>query len=374
MTPLENSPSAPLRVVIIGAGPGGAALLELFAHDRGVQVLGIADIDPDAPGLRIATHMGIPTTSDARELLARTNAELIVNATSDPSIEVLLQNKPPGAEVLGTVAARLMWNLGRHERELRDHLIQTEKMATIGTLVAGISHEINNPLYIMLGFSEHLRDEPRQEVVREYVGAILDAGQRIATIVRDLNTFAQRARPEGLGEVDVNQTLDQAVNMARRSTVLDNVTIVTHYGALPSIRGKREEVLQVFLNLVTNAIQAMEGRGTLTVTTQSSDGYILITVKDTGPGIPSDDLPRVFDPFFTTKEPGKGPGLGLHIVREIVRGYGGQVNVESRLGEGAVFTVTLPSGADSPPLTRPRGIPQLAPEIAAARFPPAGNR
>jgi two-component system NtrC family sensor kinase len=369
MTPLDDSSSAPLRVVIIGAGTGGAALLELFAHDRGVEVLGIADLDPDAPGLRIAKHMGVPTTSDARELLARTNPELIVNATSDPSIEALLQNKPPGAEVLGTVAARLMWKLGQHERELRDHLIQTEKMATIGTLVAGISHEINNPLYIMLGFSEHLRDEPRREAVREYVDAILDAGQRIATIVRDLNTFAQRARPEGLGEVDINQTLDQAVNMARRATVLNDVTIVTHYGALPSLRGKREEMLQVFLNLVTNALQAMEGHGTLTVTTRSSDGYIHVTVKDTGPGIPEDHLPRVFDPFFTTKEPGKGPGLGLHIVREIVRGYGGKVNVESRLGDGAAFTVTLPSGTGSSSPTRPGDS-----AIVAAQFPSAGRR
>jgi signal transduction histidine kinase len=369
MSQMENSPSAPLRVVIIGAGTGGTALLELFAHDRSVEVLGIADIDPDAPGLRIAKHMGIPTTSDARELLAQQNAELIVNATNDPSIEALLQNNPPGAEVLGTVAARLMWNLGKHERELRTQLIQTEKMATIGTLVAGISHEINNPLYIMLGFSEHLRDEPRREVVREYVQAILDAGQRIATIVRDLNTFAQRAHPEHLSEVDINQTLDQAVNMARRGTVLDNVKIATNYGSLPSLRGKREEVLQIFLNLVTNALQAMEGDGTLTVTTRSSDGDIVVTVKDTGPGIPDDDIPRVFDPFFTTKEPGKGPGLGLHIVREIVRGYGGTVCVESRLGGGAAFTVTLPSGTDFSPVTRPRDSPQLAPEITTTQFP-----
>jgi signal transduction histidine kinase len=174
--------------------------------------------------------------------------------------------------------------------------------------------------------------------------------------------------------VDINHTLDQAVNMARRATVLDNVNIVTQYGSVPSLRGKREEVLQVFLNLVTNAIQAMDGHGTLTVTTRSSDGYIFATVKDTGPGIPDEDLPRVFDPFFTTKEPGKGPGLGLHIVREIVRGYGGKVDVESRIGDGAAFTVTLPSGTHLSPLTPPRDTPQVAPEITAARFPAAGNR
>jgi len=96
----------------------------------------------------------------------------------------------------------------------------------------------------------------------------------------------------------------------------------------------------------------MEGRGTLTLTTQSSDGYIFATVKDTGPCIPRHHLARIFDPFFTTKEPGKGTGLGLHIVREIVRGYGGEVTVDSTLGEGTVFTVKLPADSGSPASTK----------------------
>ena len=260
--------------------------------------------------------------------------------------------KPGHAQVLGHMASRLLGGLAHHERELRDHLIQTEKMATIGTLVAGISHEINNPLYIMMGFSEHVRDETRDEDIRKYAEAILQAGRRIANIVRDLNIFAQQPRSETLDEVDINQSLAEAVKMARRTTIQDDVSVVAQYGSVPPIHGRPDEILQLFLNLVTNAVQSMEGRGTLTLTTHSSDGYIFATVKDTGPGIPPHHLARIFDPFFTTKEPGKGTGLGLHIVREIVRGYGGEVSVDSTLGEGAVFTVKLPVDSGLPASTK----------------------
>jgi two-component system NtrC family sensor kinase len=345
VSPMDQSP-APVRVVILGAGTGGAALLELFAHDRGIEVLGIADTNPTAPGLRLAKRFGVRTTGDCGELLSQTRADLIINATNDPAIDALLaQYRSAGTEVLGGIAARLMWKFAQHEQELRDQLIQTEKMATIGTFASGISHEINNPLYIMLGFSEHLRDETRPEVVREYTDAIIEAGQRIATIVRNLNAYAQRPRPVGLDDVDINQSLSEAIKMAGRATMQDDVSVVAEYGPVTPIRGKPEEFFQLFLNLVTNAVQAMNGRGTLTVTTRSLDGYVLATVKDTGPGIPPHQLPRIFDPFFTTKEPGKGTGLGLHIVREIVRGYGGQITVESTIGQGASFTVKLPSAS-----------------------------
>jgi two-component system NtrC family sensor kinase len=342
---MDDSP-APIRVVILGAGTAGTALLELFAHDRGVEVLGISDINSSAPGLRLAKRFGIRTAADPQDLLSEIRADLIINTTNDPAVESLLaQYKSSGVEVLGGIAAKLMWKFAQHERELRDQLIQTEKLATIGTFAAGISHEINNPLYIMLGFSEHLRDETRPEVVREYTDAIINAGERIATIVRNLNTFAQRSRPEGLDDVNINQSLSEAVKMAGRATVQNNVSVVTEYGPIKPIRGKPEELLQLFLNLVTNAVQAMNGRGTLTVTTRSSDGYILATVKDTGPGIPPEHLPRIFDPFFTTKEPGKGTGLGLHIVREIVRAYGGEIAVDSTVGHGTIVTVKLPSAS-----------------------------
>ena len=341
--------SSKIRIVVVGAGTVGSSLLELLKSERGVEVVGITDIDPQAPGFRFAQLFGIPHGTDTRELLAQHPPDLIINATNDPAMDTDLQlHKPDHAQVLGQMASRLLGGLAHHERELRDHLIQTEKMATIGTLVSGISHEINNPLYIMMGFSEHVRDETRDEGIRKYADAILQAGRRIADIVRDLNIFAQQPRSETLDEVDINQRLAEAVKMARRTTIQDDVSVVTQYGSVAPIRGRPDEILQLFLNLVTNAVQSMEGRGTLTLTTHSSDGYIFATVKDTGPGIPRHHLARIFDPFFTTKEPGKGTGLGLHIVREIVRGYGGEVTVENTLEGGAAFTVKLPADSSSP--------------------------
>ncbi len=133
--------------------------------------------------------------------------------------------------------------------------------------------------------------------------------------------------------------------MARRATVADQVQVVTEYGAVPPVRGKADELLQVFVNLVTNAVQAMEGKGTLTLSTVSANGFVETTVRDTGPGIPHNNLTRIFDPFFTTKEQGKGTGLGLHIARDIVTNYGGQITAASALGQGATFTVKLPSSA-----------------------------
>ena len=345
--------SSKIRIVVVGAGTVGSSLLELLKSERGVEIVGITDIDPQARGFRLAQLFGIPHGTDTRALLAQHRPDLIINATNDPAMETDLQLYKLGhAQVLGHMASRLLGGLAQHERELRDHLIQTEKMATIGTLVAGISHEINNPLYIMMGFSEHVRDETRDEDIRKYADAILQAGRRIASIVRDLNIFAQQPRSETLDEVDINQSLAEAVKMARRSTIQDDVSVVAQYGSVPPIRGRPDEILQLFLNLVTNAVQSMEGRGTLTLTTHSSDGYIFATVKDTGPGIPPHHLARIFDPFFTTKEPGKGTGLGLHIVREIVRGYGGAVTVDSMLGEGAVFTVKLPVDSGLPASTK----------------------
>ena len=158
-----------------------------------------------------------------------------------------------------------------------------------------------------------------------------------------MNAFARRPQAQDVCDVDLNHTLDEAVKMARRATIVDHVTVVTEYGAVPPIRGKGDELLQVFVNLVTNAIQAMEGTGTLTLSTTSANGSVQAAIRDSGPGIPRNNLTRIFDPFFTTKEQGKGTGLGLHIVRDIVTNYGGHITADSTLGHGATFTVTLPA-------------------------------
>ena len=330
-------------MIILGAGKGGTALLELFTRSPDVEVAGMADINPDAPGLRLAKNLGIATTTDALALIAEGRADLIVDVTGDPKLGTqLLRHKPPSAEILGAKTALLIWKLARHEQDLRDQLIQAEKLACIGTLASGIAHEINNPLYTITGLSEHLREETRPEVIRDYVEDIIKSGRRIADIVQDLNAFARRSHREEQGDVNLNHSLDEAVKMARRATVVDQITVVTQYGDVPPVLGNADELLQVFVNLVTNAVQAMEGQGTVTLSTSSANGFVYTTIKDTGPGIPYNNLNQIFDPFFTTKEQGKGTGLGLHIVRDIVNHHGGRVTVDSTLGQGATFTVKLP--------------------------------
>ena len=333
-----------IRVIILGAGKGGTALLELFTRSPDVEVVGMTDLNPDAPGLRLAKNLGIPTTTDALALIAERRADLIVDVTGDPKLGAqLVQHKPPRAEILGGKAALLIWKLAQHEQDLRDQLIQAAKLACIGTLASGIAHEINNPLYTITGLSEHLREETRPEVIREYVEDIIKSGRRIADIVQDLNAFARRSHREEQCNVNLNHTLDEAVKMAaRRATMVDQIKVVTQYGDVPPVRGNADELLQVFVNLVTNAVQAMEGQGTLTLSTSSANGFVSTTIKDTGPGIPYNNLNQIFDPFFTTKEQGKGTGLGLHIVRDIVIQHGGRVTVDSTLGQGATFTVKLP--------------------------------
>jgi signal transduction histidine kinase len=345
---MDISPST-IRVIIVGGGKGGMALVELFSRSPNVEIVGMADINPEAPGLRLARNLGIRTTSDALALVDEDRADLIVDVTGDPAMKsLLLQHKPPRAEKMGGTSALLFWKLAQHEQDLRDQLIHAEKLASIGTLASGIAHEINNPLYTITGLSEILRDERRPEVAREYIEEIITAGRRIADIVRSLNAFTRRTQEEDVCEIDLDRTLDEAVKMARRATVLDQVQVVTEYKAALWVRGKPDELLQVFVNLVTNAVQAMEGKGTLTLSTASNNGFVQATVRDNGPGIPHNNLTRIFDPFFTTKEQGKGTGLGLHIVRDIVTNYGGQITAESTLGQGATFTVKLPAAQQTP--------------------------
>src|SRR5881397_2258860 len=178
----------------------------------------MADRNPEAPGLRLAKYLGIPTTSDSLALIAEGRADLIVDVTGDPQLGAqLVQHKPHRAEILGGKTALLIWKLALHEQDLRDQLIQVEKLATIGTLASGIAHEINNPLYAITGLSENLIDETRPEIIREYILEIIQSGRRIASIVQDLNAYTRRSNLETICDLDLSQMIEEAVKMARRA-------------------------------------------------------------------------------------------------------------------------------------------------------------
>jgi signal transduction histidine kinase len=260
-------------------------------------------------------------------------------------------------------------------------LIQREKMASVGQLVAGVAHELNNPIgfvYSNVGtledFVRRLRamldvyrgaglqesdrarvDEQWQALKIDYALKYLDSmilgiregAERARKIVRDLRVFA-RGQDEVWQPVDLHEEIESSLTLLSH-LLKDRVVVHRKLGALPTVECIRSEIDQVLLNLLANAAQAIAGRGEITVSTSHQADTAILAVADTGPGIPPDVIGRVFDPFFTTKPVGEGTGLGLSISYEILKKHGGDIRAENRSGGGAAFTVRLPIARKAAP-------------------------
>ncbi len=223
-----------------------------------------------------------------------------------------------------------------------ESLIQAEKMAAIGTLASGIGHEINNPLYAILGKAEAIRDETDAGRREQYSDDIIRRSKQIATIVKDLSGYVRPGSQQDWVLVDVNHQLSEAIALARHSPLSDHVEFRERPGAVAGVAARPDEIRQAFFNVIRNAIQAMQGRGILEVASDMDEGGIRVSIRDTGPGIPKEQQRKIFDPFFTTKSPDEGEGLGLYIVRQIVKKYDGSVAVQSEEGQGTTFTFRFP--------------------------------
>jgi PAS domain S-box-containing protein len=253
-------------------------------------------------------------------------------------------------------------------RKLQARLAQSDRMASVGMLAAGVAHEINNPLTYMLSNLESLGvdlaaveaalpgDQERLELVQRTRDA-LDGAKRIREIVRSLKVFS-RTGDERLEPVSINKVLESVLQMTQNEMKF-RARLVTDLGKLPPVMANEGRLAQVFLNLLVNAAQAIrEGdveNNAIHVRTWAEPGVVLAEVRDTGPGIPEEVRAKIFEPFFTTKPAGIGSGLGLAISRGIVEEAGGSISVESRPGEGARFVVRLPSAADDHPPAAPLG-------------------
>jgi signal transduction histidine kinase len=233
-------------------------------------------------------------------------------------------------------------------RRAQSQLVRSEKMASIGQLVAGIAHEINNPVNAIVNtvapLAEHLDDVPgvAADEIREMIAVIQRGARRTKDIVQALHNYS-RTDEERIVEFDLNRGLDDSLELLRHQ-LKNSIQVERKYGEVGRIRGHAGQLNQVFMNLLTNAAQALAGTSgaRIEVVTERRGGHVVIQVADNGPGIPEEILPRIFDPFFTTKEVGQGSGLGLSIVHGIVERHGGTIEVDSRLDAGTTFTVTLP--------------------------------
>jgi len=232
------------------------------------------------------------------------------------------------------------------QRVMQEQLFQASKLAAIGELAAGVAHEVNNPLSAIIGFSDLLLLDAKDEKTRDMLQKIRGQGMRARDIVQNLLNFARSQRL--VQEVmDLNAAIKEAVALVRRQLELDNIQVIEEYDPdLPRIVGDAGQLQQVVLNMLQNAHDAimMSGQGSRVVvrTRRLGKDWVAFDVEDDGPGIPEDIREHIFNPFFTTKPPGKGTGLGLSISHRIVKKHDGRITVRSRPGRGARFTVELP--------------------------------
>ncbi|ALA60474.1 putative Histidine kinase [Nitrospira moscoviensis] len=344
MARMTSQPST--KVAILGAGRGGTALLDLLHQIRSIEIVGITDRNPDAAGLHRARELNVPVYARVGDLVANHGITVVMDVTGDPAMERSLpQLVAPGTDILSGSASRLLWELVQHEAMLQAELLHAEKLAGVGSFAAGIAHDINNPLQLILGLAENLLDEQDPDQVRAHARDIIEAVKRTTAICRDLTSYSRRASSLQDSAVAVNAKLDEALKIARYAVGLHDIELRRSYHPDATVVGNPDELLHVFVNLITNAVQAMEHGGTLTLESAVDDGATVIRVSDTGCGIPPELLGQIFEPFFTTKPPGKGTGLGLYNIKNVIHRMHGTIGVQSEVGVGSTFTVTFPLDA-----------------------------
>lgn len=390
--------STPLRVLIVEDNEDDAELL-LRALQRG-------GFDP--------IFRRVETPEDMRAALEQDNWDIVISDWAMPRFDAtaaysVLQEKTldlPFIIVSGTIGedtAVKALKAGVHdfmtkgqltrlipaiERELREaanrkearkiqtQLLISERMASLGTLAAGIAHEINNPLAVLIANLDSLQEsltgitkenppnlsgDARGEASQEFFSRLEnqapemsenlrdanEAAERIRVIVRDLKIFSRASDEEKRGSVELHGVLESSIRMASNE-VRHRARLVKDYGEIVPVEGQESQLGQVFLNLIVNAAQAIpEGNAAANeiriVTRMGDAGGVAVEIRDTGAGIPRDILPRIFDPFFTTKPTGIGTGLGLAISRRIITSLGGELSVASEVGKGSVFRILLPA-------------------------------
>ncbi|MBK8233391.1 MAG: hypothetical protein IT349_00140 [Candidatus Eisenbacteria bacterium] len=242
-------------------------------------------------------------------------------------------------------------------RQLREQsraqMVHQEKMAALGLLASGVAHEIGNPLTAVSSVAQLLRHRSQDPSVQKQLDLILTHIDRISKIVREMSDFS---RPPSLSPAptDVNEVLRTALHLARYDRRSRNIEVIEATDLhLPRVTLVADHLFQVFLNLILNALDAMDQGGRLTLRSRVEGQEIAVEIEDQGSGIPPELLDRIFDPFFTTKPVGKGTGLGLSVSYGIVNNLGGRIEVRSEPATGSTFTVWIPMAPNPPRATQP---------------------
>ena len=236
------------------------------------------------------------------------------------------------------------------ERKLEQQVVQSERLAAMGAMIGGVAHELNNPLTAIMGVSELMQDTETNEVSRKQLAILQQQARRAAEIVQNLTYFSRPPAP-GKSKINLVEVVERTLNLHAYSLRKNNITVdFLKEAGVPYALGDPHQLMQVFLNLIVNAEQAIRevrDKGTLRIRLGRGENAVWVSFHDDGPGIPKETLSSIFDPFYTTKRPGRGTGLGLSICKSVLKEHNGSVEAANSPEGGAVFTVTLPISAFS---------------------------
>ena len=303
--------------------------LWLLSSEEELQRIGRALKENQGRALMVRTFM---RRKDGEKVPGRVNSSYVYS-----------QGKPIATVGIFT-DLRERLKMEHHLEEARMQVVQSEKLAGLGRMAAGVAHELNNPLTGITVYAELLMESlGRDHAAQEDLTCIMEDAERCRDIVKGLLEYSRQSAMEVRRE-DLSQMIEDAFTLIRDNAVFMQVEVEKHYHPEPLwVHCDRKLMRQVFINLLMNAVDAMDGHGGLTITTYlDDDGWRAAEVSDTGPGIDPEQVRRIFDPFFTTKEVGKGTGLGLSVVYGVVQRHGGEISVKETSPRGATFLLRLP--------------------------------
>jgi PAS domain S-box-containing protein len=351
----------------------------------------ITDILGFRPEELIGKRMGGRTDPSDRTAMLELFDDLIFQRISEGQIEYRTQHKNGAWRVFRASARPLHDETGRitgviasarditDQQRLQQQLIQSERLAAMGQMIAGVAHELNNPLTAILGVTEMLRDQSSDENATRQLDLAHRQARRAAHIVQSLLVFSRPSTPRST-LLHLPDLLQRTLQLHEHSLRQNHIHVdLAARPDLPTVLGDSNQLTQVFLNLIVNAEQAIHEvreRGTLRIRLGVVGDRVLITFQDDGVGIRRELLPRIFDPFFTTKRPGRGTGLGLSICMAIVREHNGDISAQPLPDGGSVFTVSLPVCTESVALAEPAAPPASATRVETpeASVSPLGRK
>jgi PAS domain S-box-containing protein len=326
---VENSP---IGIAVVDRSGKTTYSNPVFQRMMGIEQMGVTSVTKfpqlkemveECQGLKQGESTGREEVNIRKDLILSVSGAPLYNAHGDLEGVVLL---------IENITER---------KKLERRLFQSEKLASVGQMAAGVAHEINNPLTSISLNAQTLLSKEEDEAKREKLAVIETQVDSVAKIIRDLLDFSRQLEPAAT-QADVNGILDKTLEVL--SFQMKGIDVRRDFSKLPKIQADISQLRQVFTNMIINATHAMPDGGTLTIKTEVGEGGVYITFSDTGHGIPKENIDRIFDPFFTTKGIGKGTGLGLSICHGIVEAHHGHIEVQSEVEKGTTFRIWLPMG------------------------------